>query len=301
MVDRDPEPLGRRPVQRRQQQVQVDAERVHHRHLARPGPDDPRERRPQVVGGVEPARLPPALDRERRPLVDAAGDGVAGGERLQAERVAGEVDLGRQREPVARGGGIAAVVHRRPKIQSRHGRHASRDRLRPGHRRCHRPAARRRQPGAVARGRHRRRRQQRPRPHGAERAAHPRARRARRHPGQRRRRRGRWCGRSSSARPRCTAPTGSATPGSAIRRAASTAATPPTCSARSTASRWSRSARSPTSRWRSRAGPTRCAASGGWCGWAARSAAATSRRPRSSTPGGIRRRRRACCRPGSSS
>ena len=121
-VGEDPAAAPHRPEERREQQVEVDRQRVEHRDLRRSRADDPGERLAQRVVEREPwpVALEERVDAMLGPAVELGGHGRADGSRLEPERLAGEVDRwraaglrrrGRQAEPVAdrgqRVGGVA--------------------------------------------------------------------------------------------------------------------------------------------------------------------------------------------------
>ena len=95
LLDQDPMPLARRPVEARHHQVQVDGERVHRHDLARRGAHEPRHRlREELVVG-HPRVLPREmrLDGEPLPLLELLVDVPPSSPGEEPERIAGEVDL----------------------------------------------------------------------------------------------------------------------------------------------------------------------------------------------------------------
>ena len=117
-VDEDRRPRAGRPEERREQQVQVDGQRVERRDLVGTRPDEPRGRFAHGVVGLEPGAVPgePAVDPEPPPRLELGVDGGAGRHGLGAERLTREVDArravvgGGQHESVAVAGkGIARV------------------------------------------------------------------------------------------------------------------------------------------------------------------------------------------------
>ncbi len=92
--DEDAAARPARTVEARQHQVQVHRERVHGDDFARVRPGERRQPRGQVlvIRHPRPPRLLVPEHGEARPVVELGADDVAGGERLQAERVAAQVN-----------------------------------------------------------------------------------------------------------------------------------------------------------------------------------------------------------------
>ena len=108
-----------RPVEAREQQVQVDRQGVHRHHFVRLRADEPGDGRRHALVVARP-RTPPAemsLDAARAPVAQDFLDVVAGEQRLCAERVATQVNqlaavvVVRQHEAVAPGLQFVAGVH----------------------------------------------------------------------------------------------------------------------------------------------------------------------------------------------
>jgi hypothetical protein len=99
-VDEHPPPGAVGPEERREQQVQVDAERVRGADLGRCRADDPARRAGQLPLDVDPRprRIEPAIDPEPRPCVEPLLDRRPRRVRLRAEAHAREIGL---RPPVA--------------------------------------------------------------------------------------------------------------------------------------------------------------------------------------------------------
>ena len=113
----------RRPAGRKndvRSSVEVDRQRVEDRDLRRPGTHDPRHRFAQrvVLGEPRPLGGEPAIDAEAGPAVEHLLDRVARRPRLQAERLAREVDRRRSVRTVRSVGQQEAVPHRRQRIRS---------------------------------------------------------------------------------------------------------------------------------------------------------------------------------------
>ena len=91
--DDDGVPLGRRPVETRHENVQVDGERVHGRDFLRlcPGQRDKAVDTALVVARPGPIGMEMPVDCEVLPVVEFLFDHFSGARRLQTERVATEV------------------------------------------------------------------------------------------------------------------------------------------------------------------------------------------------------------------
>ena len=94
VLDHDLESLAGGAVERDEEQVQIDRERVHRDDLAGQGPDEASGRFAEllVVGVPGVASGEVGVNREGAPVVELLLDGGGGRLRHQAEGVAGEVD-----------------------------------------------------------------------------------------------------------------------------------------------------------------------------------------------------------------
>ena len=127
-VDEDRRSRAGRPEERRQQQVQVDGQRVERGDLAGTRADQSRRRSADGVVRRDPGAFPlePAVDAETRPRSELGVDGRSCRGRLGAERLTCEVHLGRpvrgrrQDEPIAvAGDGVGRVQFPRVRLPER--------------------------------------------------------------------------------------------------------------------------------------------------------------------------------------
>ena len=112
-VDEDPLRDPARPEERREQQVEVDAQRVAGRDLGRPRADEPcRASRSGPRSRATAMFVEPAVDAVVRPLVELPAERRAAPHRLRAERLPGKVG---PRPPVARRPGSRNRARRPPR------------------------------------------------------------------------------------------------------------------------------------------------------------------------------------------
>ena len=136
VLDHDAIALGRRPVERGHQQVEVHGQRVHRHHFLRLRSDEARERRAQLVGRGQPGplALEPALHGETGPGLELRRHRAGRRARLETQRVAGEVGPlaaldacpGRRAE-IGPPRGVGRIARERLRLGEEIGRHGGHD------------------------------------------------------------------------------------------------------------------------------------------------------------------------------